>query len=199
MSSFEQSAESVVAGTTVTVEASAAVDAATGLSADEAGSAFGSKSEGMSVTMPSGTANNNSFAALAATGDPAREVCRDGAVGAGAAPIAFTICRSNCAVEGPEVTEISKSHGPWTDPGPGTIEAKPSCVVAAVAVAVPRITGVALPWTIVSPSTCKDEPGGMRTVMVLNTTVAPITGLAAVEPSVTRMTSGWKDFPAGTT
>ena len=102
-----------------------------------------------------------------------------------------TFSNSNCAAALAAVTVINASHGPRL-PTVGVIEASPSCPVTTCVCDVPRITGMPF-WPAKSPpGGGLPGPCGFRSSVVTNVTFTPITGLSADEPSVTRITSGWK-------
>jgi hypothetical protein len=85
----------------------------------------------------------------------------------------LSIC--NCAVDWPALTVMNTEHGP-TLPAEGTMDAVPSWAVTTCDSDDPRRMGGP------SPATCAS--------VVAKVTLTPITGFSAVDPSVTRITSG---------
>src|ERR1019366_2443530 len=112
--------------------------------------------------------------------------------GPGAGAVTLSICKYT--IERPALTAMNTSHGPTLPTEgritEGTMEARPSWSVTTWACDDPRRTGRALCPSKVSPSGGLCWPELARASVVSKVTVTPITGFAAREPSVTRITSG---------
>jgi hypothetical protein len=183
---FSLAAELGLAAPVWSAEALSADDFEHSLGGESTGGTLAGSAESLAV-VSSGTANSRSDRPRGAA-DCAPNRGSLGVAGAGArllfgcdgtvvGTIVARLSIWNCAIEAPALTVINTSHGP-TLPAEGTMEARPSWVVTSCVSDDPRRMGIPF-W-----------PELTRASVVAKATVTPITGFAALEPSVTRTTRG---------